>query len=124
MKITNDLAKAFFELDRPQDCINCCQEALGAFTKFHYDNDIWFKRLIALSNAKLSNFDEAISQLKELLKKKNEWFIQKEIAELYLQVNNIEEAEKFAVDSALNFGDADKKLNLFLLLVNILQKQG
>ncbi|MCB0538090.1 MAG: hypothetical protein KDE33_11265 [Bacteroidetes bacterium] len=116
--------KALFELNRSQDCIECCHEALESFSKFHYDNDIWFKRLIALSNAKLSNFEEAITQLKELLKKKNEWFIQKEIAELFLQVDNINEAEKYAIDGALNFGDADKKLNLYLLIADILQRQG
>lgn len=117
-------AKALFELNQSQDCIECCQEGLEAFSKFHYDNDIWFKRLIALSNAKLLNIEEAIIQLKELLKKKNEWFIQKEIAELLLQVNKIDEAEKYAIDGVLNFGDADKKLNLYLLVANILWQKG
>jgi hypothetical protein len=80
--------------------------------------------LIALSNGQLGNNDLAVAQLIEILKRKKEWFIQKEIAEIYLKDNNLKDAEKYAVDSALNYGDNDKKINLYLLLNDILQKQG
>ena len=68
--------------------------------------------------------ETALEQLKNLLKRKNEWFIQKEIAEIYFEQGDKDQALKFALDSALNFGDADKKMNLYLLLADILQKQG
>lgn len=117
-------SKAFFELGEYENCKTICEEALNTLKKFHYSNDVWFKRLIALSNAQLGNDDNAISQLKEILKRKKEWFIQKEIAEIYLKINNIGAAEKYAAEAALNYGDNDKKLNLYLLLYDILYKQG
>jgi tetratricopeptide (TPR) repeat protein len=117
-------SKAFFELGQFENCIIICEEALNTLTKFHYSNDIWFKRSIALSNAQLGSNDLAITQLVEILKQKNEWFIQKEIAEIYLKNNKLKDAEKYAIDAALNYGDNDKKMNLYLLLNDILQRQG
>jgi hypothetical protein len=123
-KYYSNRSKAFFKLGQFENCIIICEEGLNALTKFHYSNDIWFKRLIALSNGQLGNNDLAVAQLIEILKRKKEWFIQKEIAEIYLKDNNLKDAEKYAVDSALNYGDNDKKINLYLLLNDILQKQG
>ena len=65
----------------------------------------------------------SIEELKTLLKRKNEWFIQKEISELYQKQNQIEKAIAFAVDSAVNFGDPDKKMNLYKLLAELLKAQ-
>jgi tetratricopeptide (TPR) repeat protein len=117
-------SKALYESKMFEECISLSETALRSLEKFHYDNDIWFKRNIALSKAGLGNYEIAINELKELLKKKKEWFIQKEISEIYLQQNKVDEALIFAVDAALNFGDADKKLNLYKLLYKILITQG
>ena len=84
-------SKALYENGDFADCISCSETALKSLTKFHYDNDIWFKRNIALSKAELGDIETAIEELKSLLKRKNEWFIQKEIAELYKRQNKIDE---------------------------------
>lgn len=115
-------AKALYETGMYQDCIKLCDEALKTISKFHYDNDIWFKRFRALSLAALGNKDGAVNELKNLLQKRKEWFIQKEIAEILYEQNKFEDALKFAIDGALNFGDADKKIHLFKLIADILQK--
>ena len=116
--------KALLEKQLYQECINLCENALNIFENFHYNNDIWFARRISLSYKGLGQPETALEQLKNLLKRKNEWFIQKEIAEIYLEQGDKDQALKFALDSALNFGDADKKMNLYLLLADILQQQG
>jgi hypothetical protein len=116
--------KALFEFGQFEDCISLSEQALTKFTKFHYDNDIWLKRYIALSKAGLGEIDLALSELKELLKRKNEWFIQKEISEIYKQQNKLDEAISYAVDGALNNGDADKKMNLYKLLAELLKAKG
>jgi len=116
-------SKALYENGDFADCISLSETALQSFTKFHYDNDIWFRRNIALSKAELNDIETAIDELKSLLKRKNEWFIQKEIAELYKRQNKIDDAIKYAVDAALNYGDPDKKINLYILLADLLKIQ-
>jgi tetratricopeptide (TPR) repeat protein len=117
-------SKALYENEKFEECISLSETALNSLAKFHYDNDTWFKRNIALSKEGLGDHEIAIAELKELLKKKKEWFIQKEISEIYLRQNKIDEALGFAVDGALNFGDADKKMNLYKLLTEILRTKG
>ncbi len=116
-------SKALYENRDFKDCISLSEVALKSLPKFHYDNDIWFKRNIALSKAELGNIETAIEELKSLLKRKNEWFIQKEIAELYKRQKKIDDAVKYAVDAALNYGDPDKKMNLYKLLADLLKIQ-
>ena len=117
-------AKALYEFGQFDACISLAEHALATLGKFHYDNDIWFKRDIALSKSGLGEKDLALVELKELLKRKNEWFIQKEISEIYKQQNKLDDAISYAVDGALNFGDADKKLNLYKLLAELLKAKG
>lgn len=112
--------KALLEKGLFNQCIELSQKALDAFENFHYSNEIWFARRISLSYKGLGQPEIALEQLKSLLKRKNEWFIHKEIAEIYFEQGNNEQALKFAIDSALGFGDADKKLNVYKLLSEIL----
>jgi tetratricopeptide (TPR) repeat protein len=114
--------KALLEKGLYAECIELSQKALDTFESFHYSNDIWFLRRISLSYKGLGQHETALDQLKSLLKRKNEWFIHKEIAEIYFEQGNNEQAMKFAVDSALCYGDADKKLHLYKLLSDILIK--
>ncbi len=116
--------KALLEKQLYQECIDLCENALNIFENFHYSNDVWFARRISLSYKGLGQPETALEQLKNLLKRKNEWFIQKEIAEIYFEQGNNDQALKFALDSTLSFGDADKKMNLYRLLADILQHQG
>jgi tetratricopeptide (TPR) repeat protein len=112
--------KALLEKGLFDECIELSQKALDTFEKFHYGNDVWFARRISLSYRGLGKPETALEKLKSLLKRKNEWFIHKEIAEIYFEQGNSEQALKFAIDSALGFGDADKKLSVYKLLSEIL----
>lgn len=112
--------KALFEKGLFDECIELSQKALDTFKNFHYSNEIWFARRISLSYKGLGQSETALEQLKSLLKRKDEWFIHKEIAEIYFEQGNNEQALKYAIDSALGFGDAGKKLNVYKLLSQIL----
>jgi len=111
--------KALLEKSLFKECIELSQKALDTLKKFHYDNDVWFARRISLSYRGLGEYQKALEQLKSLLKRKNEWFIQKEIAEIYFEQNNFHEALQFALDAALNAGEPDKKLNLYKLMSDL-----
>jgi cold shock CspA family protein len=96
---------------------------LKSFKRFHYDNNIWFERNIARSKAELGELEIAITKLKSLLERKNEWYIQKEIAELLKRQGKIDESLAFAIDAALNRGEPDFKINLYTLLSELLKEK-
>ena len=116
--------KALFASGQYDTCITYCTEALTYLKRLHYSNEIWFSRRIALSYKQLGNYKEALLQLKKLFGRKKEWFIQKEIAELYLLTGHHELAIKHALGAALNFGEASKKVSLFELLAELLTLSG
>ncbi len=117
-------SSALFDKGLWVECINCCEQALRLIPNFHYSNDIWFKRRIALSQRKIGETEKALRLLREILQTKKEWFIQSEIAEILFEQGEHDKALQFAVNAALNFGDIDKKLNLFKLMADILKIKG
>jgi tetratricopeptide (TPR) repeat protein len=115
--------RALLEKGLFEECIRCCQEAL-TLNCLHYDNDVWFRWRIALSYEGLDEYQKSLDLQLELLQRKKEWFIQKEIAEQYYRLGEYEKSLAYALDSALNFGDIDKKINTFIVLANALEKLG
>ncbi len=113
--------KALFKLSEWQKCLDLSKDALEVLSNFHYSNDVWFLRRLALSRKKLGNSDDTIKELETILKKKNEWFIQKELAELYFEKDDIERAYKFSVGAINNFGPLEFKIDLLYLMGKIFQ---
>ncbi|MGB4267611.1 MAG: hypothetical protein WBK20_00370 [Spirochaetota bacterium] len=114
--------KALEKLGKWQECFDLLKEAFEKIEKFHYSNDSWFSRRMALAKKSLGNIDEAINDLQTILKKKREWFIQKELAELYFEKGNIDSALKYSIDAINNFGPLEFKIDLLYLLGRILRK--
>lgn len=113
--------KALYKLGKFQDCSNLSKTALETLKSFHYSNEIWFARRIALSKKQLGNTKEAIKELQQILRKKKEWFIQKELAELYKEEGNIDGAFRLAIEAALSPSNLDFKLDLLILLGDLLK---
>ncbi len=116
--------KALFKLEKYQECNLRSKEALDIIDKLHYNNEIWFSRKIALSKQAQGNNHEAIEDIINILKVKREWFIEKELAILYKEENEVEKSLSFAIDAALNFGDIEKKDGVFFLIGEILETMG
>jgi tetratricopeptide (TPR) repeat protein len=112
--------RALLEKGRWEECIALCQQALTSVSPLHYDNEVWFGWRIALSHEGNGELLIALDELKALLRRKKEWFIEKEIAELCYKQGNDKEALTYALDSALAYGDVDKKVNLYRLMADIL----
>lgn len=106
--------KALLKLGKFQECNELSQKALDSFEKFHYSNNVWLARRIALCKKELGDIDVAIEELLRILKKKRDWFIQAELCDLYFTKKNYPEALKYGVLAANNFGDTEYKIGLFL----------
>ncbi len=114
-------SKALFELNMFQECYEVSKQAIDYIDNFHYNNDLWFARRIALSKKELGNINEAIEELEAIYKRKKEWFIKKELAELYFEINNLEKSFYYAIDAICKngFSKLEFKIGLILLLGNI-----
>ena len=51
--------------------------------------------------------------LNDLLKFKKDWFIYKDVSDIYFSLGNYENAIEYAIESVLKPGEDDKKINLF-----------
>jgi tetratricopeptide (TPR) repeat protein len=117
-------SKALFQLGKFQESCDLSKVALETFSKFHYSNDIWFARRIALAKRNLGAVTDAIKELEDILKKKKEWFIQKELAELYFEMGEIDKAFKQSMAALNNFGDLEYKVELLFLMGELLKAKG
>ncbi|MNY02648.1 hypothetical protein D3C86_1352280 [compost metagenome] len=115
--------KALFESQQYQECFELSKKALETFEKFHYSNEIWFARRIALSKKHLGNSADALNELLQVLRRKKEWFIQNEVAEIYKENGDFDRAFKYAIEAINNFGDLEYKVGLLVLIANILEQK-
>ena len=114
---------ALFKLGEWEECYEVSNEALEKIDSFHYSNDIWFARRVAISNKKLGNTENTVTQFEEILKKKKEWFIQKELSEIYFEKGELEQALSLSLDAVNNFGPLEFKCDLLYLMGGIFQKK-
>lgn len=112
--------KALFELKQYQECFELSKKALELFDKFHYSNEVWFARRIALSKKHLGKSEDALNELLQILKRKKEWFIQVEIAEIFKEKGDVDQAFKYAIDAINNFGELTYKVRLLEIIGDLL----
>lgn len=110
--------------EKYKDCIEVCDYALAKINNLHYDNDIWFKRRKATSMIKLGDEEEGFDLLLSLSKnrKGDKWFLYSEIAEVYFENEDYENALDFCIKGIKAFGDEAFKINLLILTARSLFK--
>lgn len=116
-------SSALFELGEYQACIDVCVEAIASLDRLHYGNQHWFKMRIANSKGYLGQFSEAIEELNLLARQKSEWFIFQDLATWHSELEQWDEAFRYAVQAAQAHRNSDKlqnKWELFLLMGKIL----
>lgn len=116
--------ESLLQLGKYAECLHNIDTAQQRITKFHYDQDIWMERRKAKCLLKMEKVQEAEMILNDILARKKEWFIYKEIAEIYASAGKTGDALKYAVDGALAFGDPDKKIHLYEFMAELLRKCG
>lgn len=114
--------KALEKMECYEECMRVSHEALSCLTEFHYGNEIWFKRRIAISKSKLGDLEGALEILKELLRVKQDWFIYQDISEIYREMGDLKAALSYSVDSMMKAGDDDKKVNVLWDMAGILEQ--
>lgn len=108
------LSKAYEKSGDLKKAKEFSEVALKNLKEFTNNSDIWFSRRIAEAYILEGRLTEALSIYKEIMKKKNDWFIQNEVSNIYFKMKNYNESKKMLLDSILSYGDLDKKVNLFM----------
>lgn len=117
--------KALWKLKEFESCIENCKKALEFLDKFHYNNDLWFKMRIALSEDGLGNYEKSEELFKELLESKagsDKWFLYRDISEVYFEQRDFTKSWKYAVDAAFYGNEPHFLIGLYLLQARILFK--
>ncbi len=119
--------KALLKLNSYDECIELCNKALKEIKAPHYNNDLWFKMRIAISQEHIGEFDKSERLFQELLSSRagsDKWFLYRDIAELYFERKKYENAWRFSVDAAFYGNEPHFMINLYVLQARILVKLG
>jgi tetratricopeptide (TPR) repeat protein len=116
--------KAAYGAGRYEQCIAQCHQALAAIERFHHGNQHWLTHRIALSYQHLGQHQRAIHGLEKLLAKRNEWFIQRELTNLYFQAKDFQKALDIGLQACANGGLSEYKTGLFELMGKIYEAKG
>ena len=120
-KIKSD---ALLKTKRNEDCIICCNEAMETLDSFHYDNDVWFVRKIAIALDNLGNVDDAIKKLEKLIVVSDKWFLLHEIGKLYLKQDQPERALEYMLRAACTKDPEKMKVTLIESLGDLFDRLG
>lgn len=114
--------KAYFEVEDYEKCIETSKEALEVLENFTNSSDVWYNWRIAKSYKELLKNREALEYLKEVVKVKKDWFVQKEMAENYHVLGENEKAEDYICEAVLTNDPVTIKVNLYYLAYNVLKQ--
>ncbi len=116
-------SKALYENGNYTLCLEVCRNAKTAIDKMHFSNEVWFERRIVQCLIKTGNTDAAITIYLQIVARKKDWFILKELSACYVAINNYDKALHYARMAATAFGPINFKIELIELLGDILNNQ-
>lgn len=122
-KYYNYLTEIQFKLGQWEECIKTSKEALGSDVVDKAIR-IWISRRLAKSYLELGNLEEAKQILEELIKVKPDWFLKDELAQIYLKMGDRDRAMNLAMRAALDPGDPEHKVKLYVFLAKLLVAEG
>ena len=115
------LSAALIKSGDYEECIETSKEALDVINDFAFNGDVWHKWRIGKSLNMLGQPQEALEYLNDVAQSKNDWYIMKEIADCHYKIGDYENAMDYASKAVLADGEANLKVNLYLLIYNILK---
>ena len=95
-----------------EDCILCCTTAIDEIENFHYDNNIWLERRVALALENIGRIDDAIITLKKLILISDKWFLLYELGKCYLRKKETKQALIYMLRAACTKDPEKMKVKL------------
>ena len=89
-------SRAYYKTQDYDACIEVSTHALESLNSFRDDGDIWLKRNIGMSLKESGRLTESLPYLLEVIKVKHDWYIYRDIAEVYCMLKRPLQALKHA----------------------------
>jgi tetratricopeptide (TPR) repeat protein len=105
--------KCLEEMEDFHNCAHYCELALSKVKEFHFDNDIWFKRRLAISKFELNQKDEALKIIDEIMARKKEWFIYSDKGFMLIKMNQKEKGIQYLIQAINTIGPDQMKIKIF-----------
>jgi tetratricopeptide (TPR) repeat protein len=111
------LCKIYISLNMHNEAIYTADLALNDIKKFHYNNNIWFRRLKAQALALSDNLDDAIKIYFQIIKFKSDWFLFFELADLLYQKKLTDAANFFIAKAIIQRQKPEFKVKLYAFII-------
>ena len=112
-------SKAYLKCGYLTECIETSKKALNTFETFYDAGDIWHKLRIAKSFKELNKFNESLKYYLEVIEVKNDWYMYRDIAEIYYLINKPFKAMEYICPVILSNQGDNIKAGIYLLCYNI-----
>lgn len=112
--------KALLKAKCYKECIACCNDAKTQISKFHYSNNVWIESRSIQAEAGLGNILGAIAKQEELLLRRDDWFLLRDMGRLYLAASRQSDALVCFFRAAITREPPNKKVGLYELLGDLL----
>jgi cold shock CspA family protein len=112
-------SKAYLEDYEFEKCIEVSKTALNTLKSFQDDGDTWLRWRIAKSLKELNQLAEALKYFKKVIEVKHDWYMYREIAEIYYRCNRPYDALDYLCPAVLSRESAKTKVNLYLLCYKV-----
>lgn len=121
-KFYNYASKTYLECGEFEKCIQISRDALDNLNRFAGDNRTWFKWRIAKSLRHLGQFQEALNYLNEVIEVRKDWYVKREMAENYLELNETDKALHYLGEAVTTNDPSSLKVNLYNLIYELLKE--
>lgn len=111
--------KSYLKTMEYERCIETSKTALNTLKRFIDDGDVWYKWRIAKSLIELNRLKEALTYYEEVIEVKNNWYMYRDIAEIYYRLNKSQEALKYICPAVLSKESNNTKANIFYLCYKV-----
>jgi len=119
-----NLSKALYGLERHEECVAVCTQALAEFQRLHYDYDVWFRHTRAESLLALDRGEEALADIEYMMERKPDAWIRHLYARALRSVGRIDEAISYAAEAAIPPKRLGFRWEVYLDLGNMLADTG
>lgn len=116
--------RALERLGRWQDCLDTSMRALSECVPLHHDNEIWFRRRIALAKLELGQANEAVAELQQLADRKPVGFLHTDVASAAWNAGDHGLAFKHALNALTAPQDIGFKLDAVNMVAKVLWERG
>ena len=102
-----------------EKCIETSKKAINTLKTFHNDGDTWFKWRTAKSLKEMGQLKEALTYYLEVIKVKQEWYMYRDIAEMYYDLNKPYDALDYLCPAILSKTPISNKISAYYLAYKV-----